>query len=139
MGRRARDPLIEAAESYLERLNRYARAELLLVRDADRAAEGRALLAKTRDTDYVVALDERGEAFTTRELVERLRALAPLHSRVAVLIGGADGHATEVHARANASWSLSPLTLPHRLAWVVAIEQLYRAHTVMKGEKYHRE
>lgn len=138
VGRRARDPLIEAVDRYLERLNRYQPTELLLVRDADRESEGKALLAKTRADDFVVALDERGETFTTLTLADELRAFGTRPARVVFLIGGADGHARSVRDRADATWSLSPLTLPHRLAWVVLIEQLYRAHTVLRGEKYHR-
>ncbi|MEL6546447.1 MAG: 23S rRNA (pseudouridine(1915)-N(3))-methyltransferase RlmH [Myxococcota bacterium] len=137
VGRRARDPLVEAADGYLERLNRYARSELLLIRDSDRANEGKALLAKTKPDDHVIALDERGRSLTTLALAESLERLGD--RRTVFLIGGADGHAPEVKQRAQDSWSLSTLTLPHRLAWVVLLEQLYRAHTVLRGEKYHRE
>jgi 23S rRNA (pseudouridine1915-N3)-methyltransferase len=55
------------------------------------------------------------------------------------LIGGPDGHAPAVRARAIESWSLSPLTLPHGLARVMLVEQLYRAQSVLLGHPYHRE
>jgi 23S rRNA (pseudouridine1915-N3)-methyltransferase len=56
----------------------------------------------------------------------------------AFVVGGADGLHPDVKARAREAWSLSRLTLPHRLALVVLLEQLYRAHTVLRGEPYHR-
>jgi 23S rRNA (pseudouridine1915-N3)-methyltransferase len=57
---------------------------------------------------------------------------------VAFVVGGADGLHADVKAKARETWALSKLTLPHRLALVVALEQLYRAHTILKGEPYHR-
>jgi 23S rRNA (pseudouridine1915-N3)-methyltransferase len=57
---------------------------------------------------------------------------------LALLIGGADGHAPEVLARADQAWSLGPLTLPHMLVRLLVVEQLYRAHTILAGHPYHR-
>ncbi|MEM6731713.1 MAG: 23S rRNA (pseudouridine(1915)-N(3))-methyltransferase RlmH [Myxococcota bacterium] len=139
VGRRARDPLIEAADGYLKRLNRYVSSELLLIRDSDRASEAKALLAKTKDSDLVVALDEHGTELDTEAWAHSLSTWQDQGpERVVFLLGGADGHHDTVRERANTLWSLSRLTLPHRLAWVVLLEQLYRAHTVLRGEKYHR-
>lgn len=138
VGRRAQDPWVEAADKYLKRLNRYARAELILVRDSNAKAEGNSLLSKVEREDYVFVLDERGQEYRTLEFSDRLRELAS-NRRICFLVGGADGFSTPVRHRASELLSLSKFTLPHRLAWAILIEQLYRAHTIMRGERYHRE
>lgn len=138
VGRRAQDPLVEATDKYLERLRRYTTAELLLVRDSNSKSEGEALLAKLTPEDFVVVLDERGDQRRTIELAQQLDEL-PSHRRITFLVGGADGHSDAVRSRANRLLALSKFTLPHRLVWVMLIEQLYRAHTILRGEAYHRE
>lgn len=90
----------------------------------------RALLAKTRAR--VVALDERGEDLTTAQFARLLSR------ETAFLIGGADGLPTEIRQGAERVVRLSSLTLPHALAQVVLLEQLYRAATLLTGHPYHR-
>jgi len=101
--------------------------------------EGRRLLAATRATDHVVALDERGKTRTSLDLSQWLGERMRGGNDLAFLVGGADGFAPEVIARANERWSLSALTLPHALVRVVFAEQLYRAVTLLDGHPYHRE
>lgn len=100
--------------------------------------EGAAMLAALGRDDHVVALEVTGKSMSTAEvsawLAERLRDARPL----ALLIGGPDGLADACRLRANQSWSLSPLTLPHALARVVLAEQLYRAMSLLAGHPYHR-
>lgn len=103
------------------------------------AEEGKRLLAAVRPQDHVVALDERGNARTSLELSRWLAARLQAGNDLAFLVGGADGHAPEVLARADERWSLSPLTLPHALVRVVFAEQLYRAVSLLDGHPYHRE
>jgi 23S rRNA (pseudouridine1915-N3)-methyltransferase len=139
VGRRANDPLLDAAEGYLERLSRYAATEVVRVKDGSPEEERAALAAKLRPGAHLVALDERGEGLTTAELARRIeswqrRAIA----KCDFLIGGADGLHPDLKARARETWALSALTLPHRLALVLLLEQLYRAHTLLRGEPYHR-
>jgi 23S rRNA (pseudouridine1915-N3)-methyltransferase len=97
------------------------------------------VLAALRDRERVVLLDETGKTLATRELAARLGVLAGESPDLALLIGGPDGHAPAVRARAAESWSLSRLTLPHGLARVLLAEQLYRAQTVLLGHPYHRD
>jgi 23S rRNA (pseudouridine1915-N3)-methyltransferase len=103
------------------------------------AEEGRRQLAATRPGDYLVALDERGKVRTSMALSQWLGERMQGGQDLGFLIGGADGFAPEVLARANEKWSLSALTLPHALVRVVWAEQLYRAVTLLDGHPYHRE
>jgi 23S rRNA (pseudouridine1915-N3)-methyltransferase len=86
----------------------------------------------------IVALDERGAAWTTEDLASRLRRWQASGDNVAFVIGSADGLATDVKANAAAVLALSAMTLPHGLVRVLVAEQLYRAHTVVTGHPYHR-
>ena len=80
----------------------------------------------------------RGESWTSEELAE-LTARWDMEGRdVTFVIGDADGLSEDVLKGAERRWSLGPLTLPHELARVVVYEQLYRAYTIRRGEKYHR-
>ncbi|MGO9515029.1 MAG: 23S rRNA (pseudouridine(1915)-N(3))-methyltransferase RlmH [Steroidobacteraceae bacterium] len=102
------------------------------------AREGSKMLAAIGPKDYVVALEISAQSMTTEQLstwlAERLREGKPL----ALLIGGPDGLAPECRQRADQSWSLSALTLPHALVRVVVAEQIYRAMSLLAGHPYHR-
>ncbi len=110
-------------------------------RDSPQAirAEGQRILAQLQPRDFAIALDEHGQEFTTRGLAAWLKTRMQEGRDLAFLIGGPDGHAPEVLARADLKWSLSQLTLPHALVRVVLAEQVYRAHTVLSGHPYHRD
>ncbi len=139
----------EAVADYLKRFRTPWRAELVELeavprtggRSADAALEreGERVLAALRERERVVLLDETGKSLSTRELASRLETLASSSPDLALLIGGADGHAPAVRARAAESWSLSKMTLPHGLARVMLIEQLYRAFSLSQGHPYHRD
>jgi 23S rRNA (pseudouridine1915-N3)-methyltransferase len=103
------------------------------------AAEGTRLLGMLRPAEHVVALDERGKELSTRELAAWLKGRQQAGEDLAFLIGGADGLAPEVLGRSQFRWSLSRLTLPHALARVLVIEQLYRAHSILTNHPYHRD
>jgi 23S rRNA (pseudouridine1915-N3)-methyltransferase len=102
------------------------------------AREGEAMMATLGRDDYVVALEIVGKSMSTAEVAtwlgERLRDGRPL----ALLIGGPDGLAEACRQRADQTWSLSPLTLPHGLVRVVLAEQIYRAMSLTSGHPYHR-
>ncbi len=100
--------------------------------------EGTDMLAALGKDDYVIALEISAKAMSTEQLsvwlAERMRDGRPL----ALLIGGPDGLSPQCVERADQSWSLSRLTLPHALVRVVVAEQLYRAASLLAGHPYHR-
>jgi 23S rRNA (pseudouridine1915-N3)-methyltransferase len=138
----------ENCEDYAARLR--SRLKLAVVeipsgvRGAERSAqralrtEATRLLAAVRPQEFVVALDEHGEEFATRELASWLAARLRAGRDLAFLIGGADGLAAEVLARADFKLALSRLTLPHAFARVLLLEQLYRAQSLLDHHPYHR-
>jgi 23S rRNA (pseudouridine1915-N3)-methyltransferase len=106
---------------------------------AARNGEARRIQTLLTPRDFVVALDERGEQRSTLELGRWLEERRGSGQDLAFIIGGPDGLAEEVLARAQWRWSLSRLTLPHALARVVLAEQVYRAAMLLAGHPYHRE
>ena len=102
------------------------------------ATEGSRMLAAAGDRACVVALQVGGRALSTEQLARWLEERSRDGQPIAFCIGGPDGLAPEVDARARLRWSLSALTLPHGLARVVVAEALYRAVSVLKGLPYHR-
>ena len=100
--------------------------------------EAEAIAAATRGAT-LVALDERGDAWTTREFAGRLARWRDDAAELAFVIGSADGLAPQVKAGAATQLALSAMTLPHGLARVLLVEQLYRAASLLAGHPYHRE
>lgn len=105
----------------------------------ERRREGEALLAKCAGDGIRVALDERGAAWSTRDLAKRLDGWMMNGETVSLIVGGASGHSRELLSRCSASWSLGALTFPHMLVRVIVSEQIYRAWTLLSGHPYHRD
>ena len=100
--------------------------------------EGESILGFLRKEDYLVLLDERGKLIGSEELSRFILTRANESVRNLVfLIGGAYGVSEAVMKRANYKWSLSPLVFPHQLVRMVLAEQVYRACTITRNEKYH--
>lgn len=141
------DWVSSAYTDYVQRLPRDWKLELVEIplaqrgKNADIArakqAEGEKVL-KAAEGLHIVALDERGESWTSPDLAQQAQRWQMLGRDVALLIGGPDGHAPEVLQRAAQRWSLSKLTLPHALVRVMVAEQVYRAWSLMAGHPYHR-
>ena len=102
------------------------------------AKEGEKMLAAIPQGAYVVAMQVGGRSISSEQLAQFLHTRARDGRDVVFCIGGPEGLAPEVDARADLRWSLSSLTLPHALARVVLSEALYRAVTIIKGHPYHR-
>lgn len=101
-------------------------------------AEGELILSKLGESEQVVLLDEHGKQFNSKALAGKLSDWQSDGRDLCFVIGGPDGIADNCKRRADFTWSLSQLTLPHGLARVLFAEQLYRAHSLHMGHPYHR-
>ncbi|MGN6391479.1 MAG: 23S rRNA (pseudouridine(1915)-N(3))-methyltransferase RlmH [Gemmatimonadales bacterium] len=136
----------EICDDYVRRLGRTVRVREVEVREASRAPtaaaqraeEAARLLARGPVGARLVALARAGSPWTSVELARRLEAWRREARPVALVIGGSTGLAPGLLASAADRWSLGPLTLPHELARVVVVEQLYRATTILRGDPYHK-
>ncbi|MGQ7247521.1 23S rRNA (pseudouridine(1915)-N(3))-methyltransferase RlmH [Halomonas sp. V046] len=102
------------------------------------AQEAERIEARLRGDEQLVALEVKGRPWSTEQLADQADQWRLEGRDVALLIGGPDGLAPALSARAPQHWSLSPLTLPHPLVRLMLAEQLYRAWTLMVGHPYHR-
>lgn len=138
----------EGSEDYLKRLRRYFPVEVVEVAEADMnrlsryevlAAEAERLSKRIPSGAHVVALDrEDGRQMSSEKFAAKLESLgASGQSHVAFVIGGALGLGEEILSRSDEAMSFGEITLPHALARVVLLEQLYRAAKISHGEKYH--
>ena len=132
VGRMKNAALRAACDDYIDRLRHYTKVEEQEVKD-----EARVLGAVAEGT-RLVALTRRGEEWTSDQLAEWAGRWEMDGRDIAFAIGGSETLPEEVLRKAERLWSLGPLTLPHELARVVVYEQLYRAHTIRRGEPYHR-
>jgi len=100
--------------------------------------EGETILGFLQKEDYLVLLDERGKQFSSEALAAFIQSRANESvQRIVFLIGGAYGVSDAVKKRANHTWSLSQLVFPHQLVRLILAEQVYRACTILRNEKYH--
>lgn len=100
--------------------------------------ESETILEWLKPEDYLVLLDERGQQLTSEQLAEFLQGRANESTKKLVfLIGGAYGVGPAIQKRANLQWSLSKLVFPHQLVRLILSEQLYRACSILRNEKYH--
>lgn len=144
------DPKLEAAIlEYSKRLAHYVALEWKLVEAKITASmsekeirdiESKTLEIQLSSADTVILLDETGAQLTSPQLAEKLQHYMNQSTRNLVLIiGGAYGVNENLMKRADFIWSLSSLVFPHQLIRLVLVEQLYRAHTILAGEKYHHQ
>jgi 23S rRNA (pseudouridine1915-N3)-methyltransferase len=148
VGERAPAWVAQGFAEYQKRLSHWLPLELVEIepglrgkgRDAVRATadEGARVLAALPKNSLVIALDGRGKGWTSEQLAQRLEHWRAQGRELAFLIGGPEGHAADVLARADESWSLGPLTLPHMLVRLLVAEQLYRAAALLANHPYHR-
>lgn len=133
---------------YESRLKHYLPFELRVIPDVRRGskltpeeqkrAEGIELLRYITPTDRVYLFDERGESYTSRAFATFIeRAMVSGERRMVFVIGGPYGFSSEVYERADGQVSLSRMTFSHQMVRLFAIEQLYRAQTIIRGEPYH--
>lgn len=133
IGKTRQKPLQALTDEYVARLARYTSVEPLEL-------SSEAALAKQieRPDQYPVLLDSRGEQLSSEELAEFLRIHQDRGTHALLFaVGGANGFSESVRKTAKVQLSLGRMTLPHELARVVLLEQLYRGYTILKGHPYH--
>jgi len=140
----------EGVEDFTRRLSKYFTTEWNILPVPKNASslpeaeqkkkEGEMILQLLKPDDYLVALDERGKHLTSEGLAGLLQQRATESTKNLVfLIGGAFGIDDMVMQKAKVKWSLSQLTFPHQLVRLILAEQLYRACTILRNEKYHHK
>lgn len=131
-------------EEYVRRLGHTAKVQVLELPESkstgDKAKEdeGKALLGKLGPRDVLVALDERGKQLSSVDFAKWLGRQQDSGRDVAFVIGGDEGLSDEVRKKAGLVLSLSAMTLPHRLARLMLVEQVYRGFSILRGEPYHK-
>ena len=133
---------------YWKKLSRFIKLEESMVKDgpsklpnAERnKKEGEGILSKVKKGDVLIIMDEHGDRLTSRELAKRVQKWADApNQRPVFVIGGPFGLSDEVKAAARHKIRLSDMTLPHELARLLLLEQLYRAGTILKNMPYHHD
>lgn len=139
---------VKGIDEFTDRICRYYKIQWQIIAPPKNAAalqeealkkeEAQLILKQLQELDYVVLLDERGKILSSPELAQTLDPTQlGRFQRVVFIIGGAFGVDSSVQKRANLIWSLSKLVFPHMLVRLILAEQLYRACTIQRNEKYH--
>lgn len=135
-------------EDFTQRINKYFKAEWVIIPTAKNAAclseielkkaEATSILSHIEKEDYLILMDERGKLLSSPQLAQFIQQRAnESNKQLVFLIGGAFGVDASITNRAQFIWSFSPLVFPHMLARLILSEQLYRACTIIRNEKYH--
>ena len=147
VGKTRNEHLRALCDEYLKRLRRFARCEVLEVRESGARAkeagiedEGERILGGLHQDALIVLLDVAGDEWSSTELAAQLERWQTMGSakEVAFVIGGHWGVSSGLRERATKRWSLSRLTLTHEMARVLLIEQIYRAYTIIHGLPYQK-
>lgn len=140
--------LVQGIDKYAKRLSHYTKIEFEYFKDVKPALtpietlkrEADIVLNRLKHDDFLIILDERGKTLGSVDFSKYIESLG-LRSikRVVLLVGGAFGHHPDIRERANDSISLSKMTFSHQMVRLFLVEQLYRAFTIIRNEKYHNE
>lgn len=136
---KTKEPAIASlTDEYLKRISRYAPIEGISLRDEADLLAKFGKNSKTGTKSSLVLMDSRGKEFTSEQFAKFLGHYQDSNPLPLVFaIGGADGFAAETKSAAANTISLGKMTLPHELARVILLEQIYRAFTILKGHPYH--
>ena len=142
----------DAIREYSKRLGSYCTLQIVELKEsplranasaadeeAVKQAEGREILKRIREGDYVITLEIRGKSFSSEQLAEHMEHLAiDGRSTVDFVIGGSLGLSSEVSRRADLKLSFSAMTFPHQMMRVILLEQIYRSFKIIRHETYHK-
>ena len=144
--------LVDGIKEYVKRISGYADIEVMEVADERipdkaslaeeimvKAKEGRRILDKVKQDDYMILLDVSGKEMDSVAFSKHIeKCMIDGKSTIDFVIGGSLGHGEEVLDRANFRLSFSPMTFPHQLMRLILLEQVYRAYRINNGEPYHK-
>lgn len=144
--------LVDGIKEYTKRISGYTNIEIVEVADERipekaslaeevlvKAKEGRRILDKIKQDDYVILLDVGGKELDSVAFSKHIEnCMIQGKSTIDFVIGGSLGHGEEILQRANFRLSFSPMTFPHQLMRLILVEQIYRAFKIMKNETYHK-
>ena len=140
----------QLTQMYVDRLGHYINFDLEIIldlkktknlsEDQQKNEEGKLILNKLEKSDFVTVLDEKGKKYTSMQFADLInkRSVSGL-KRLVFIIGGPYGFSPGVYARANSKLSLSDMTFSHQMVRLFAVEQMYRAFTILRNEPYHHE
>ena len=141
--------LKEGIDKYLKRLKHYVSFELIIINDVkvgkkanatlQKELEEKEILSKVNDNDFLILLDEKGEEYHSVGFSKFLQKRMNSGNDIVFVIGGPFGFSDRMYERANTKVGLSKLTFSHQMVRLFFVEQLYRAFTILKGEKYHHQ
>ena len=142
--------LVDGENEYQKRLKHYCKFSELIIPDIKNSGklskkelkekEGGLILESIKNSDYFILLDDKGLALTSIDFAKFLnKKMVSSANELVFIVGGAFGFSESVYQRANIKLSLSKMTFSHQMVRMIFKEQLYRAFTILKGEKYHHE
>ena len=142
--------LLDGENEYQKRLKHYCKFSELIINDIKNSGklskkelkekEGNLILESIKKSDYLILLDDKGLTLTSVEFAEFLnKKMVSSTNELVFVVGGAFGFCESVYKQANTKLSLSKMTFSHQMVRMIFKEQLYRAFTILKGEKYHHE
>jgi len=143
-GKTTEKHVAEGMKLYMDRVNHYSKFNLIEMEAGKgdisqiKKKESESILKRASEKDILILLDEKGKDLSSVEFAKMLTHHQNISTKNLVfVIGGAYGFSEKVYTRANMKMALSKMTFPHQLVRVIFLEQLYRAFTILKGEKYH--
>jgi 23S rRNA (pseudouridine1915-N3)-methyltransferase len=147
VGRTQEEYLNEGIEEYLERISRYAKIDVLVVKNSAQKIPDKAMkeeeiniVSKISPGDYMVIMDERGSEINSRKFSDLMQKWIPQgKGRIVFIIGGAFGISPDLKAKAKYVLSMSKFTFTHQMVRLFLVEQIYRALTISRNEKYHHD
>ncbi len=149
IGKSSKNIYSEAECEFTKRIKRYTRFEInqinplklsnSLPKDEMLKAEYKLFQCKLKEGSYIILLDETGKAYDSRGFSKHLESLMTTRNNISFVIGGAYGFSDDFKSSSQELISLSKMTLPHHMARLVLLEQIYRAFSIMKNEPYHND
>ena len=148
IGKTKSEFLLDGENEYQKRLKHYCKFSELIIPNIKKASklskevlkekEGKLILESIKNNDYIILLDDKGLALTSIEFSEFLnKKMVSSTNELVFIVGGAYGFSESLYKRANTKLRLSKMTFSHQMIRLLFKEQLYRALTILKGEKYH--